>query len=471
MNSITRFDRVVAGVVVVILAAIGLTIALGDRVGVTVLRVAPLGEGHSSSPIAITFAEPMDHASVEQRLSTDPPIQGRFSWNGPTVSFQPNAALLPGSSYTVTLDSGARADSGRELLTSHRFSFSVAPLRVAYLYPADGAVQNIWVVDPRTPESAQQITHSPTGIFDFSVSPDGTQVAFSEANALQGTFDIKLLDLETGGLRQLTNCADASCTNPVWNPNGQVIAYERVDYNSDFKGLDQAAAPIGQSPARVWLIDLQSSPATTRPLFSELQRLGYSPQWSADGKRIALYDRSTIATLVYDQTDGQTYGVPNTSGVPGALSPDGSRLAYTETVLIDGGGSRSTLQVVDLASGSQKQLTSADQEISDSRAQWSPDGKVLAVARQDPTVVRGIQIYFVDPQTGDATLFTKEPRYANALFWYDPTGTQLLVQRFPELGEDMQPDPQARPEIWTFDISSGRGEKIATNGYIPHWIP
>ncbi len=461
----TRFDRVVIAAAALIALAIGVTIALGDRVGVQIIRVSPLGgDGHATSPIVMTFSEPMDRPSVEARLRTEPPIAGAIAWAGETVSLTPERALLPGSTWTVVLERGARAASGREVIAETRFSFSVAPLRAAYLYPADGAPQNIWLADPAAPDGARQITVSPSGIVDFAVSPDGTQIAFSEANLLDNTHDIKLIDLATGGLRQLTNCQDASCTNPVWNPNGRQIAYERVEYNSAMQG-------VGQSPTRIWIIDLTTSPASTRPLFNETQILGYSPQWSADGTRIALYDRASIATLVHDLSDGRILLVPNTSGAVGALSPDGRRLAFTDLLIGDGGGARSRLKLVDLDTGSEMTLTSDLDNLSDQRAQWLPDGTRLLVARQDPSVARGAQIVLVDLATSDATPITDDPRYANAFFWIDPTGTQVLVQRFPELGEDMQPDPLARPEIWTIDLETRAGTMIAHNGYLPRWVP
>ncbi|MDZ4770590.1 MAG: Ig-like domain-containing protein [Chloroflexota bacterium] len=463
-TAFTRFDRIVWVAAAVLLIAVGATIALGDRVGVEVVRASPVGEGHTTSPIVIAFSEPMDRPTVESVLRTEPPLSGTITWNSETVTFTPDGALLPGSTYTVILEGGARAASGRQVIAEHRFSFEVASLRVGYLFPADGSPQNIWLVDPAVPDAPRQITQSPTGIFDFAVSPNGNEIAFSEANPIDSSYDIKLIDLETGGLRQLTNCLDASCTNPVWHPNGRQLAYERVEYNS---GADS----IGQSPTRIWLLDLATSPASTRPLFNESQILGYSPQWSADGSRIALYDRASVSTLVHDLTDGRILAVPNPSGAIGALSPDGTRLAYTELILIDGGGSRSSLKIVDLASGSETVLTAPDQGISDQRAQWSPDGMTLAVGRQNPDVIRGSQIVLVDPDTGAADLLTDDPRYANAFFWYDPTGTQMLVQRFPELGENMQPDPLARPEIWTFDMATGAGIMLARNGFLPRWVP
>jgi Tol biopolymer transport system component len=460
-QSYSRFDRVVIGVMALLIALIGATILLGDRVGVQIAQVAPLGKASSTSPITIRFGEAMDHDSVTERFSTDPPLRGVFSWSGTTMSFRAAEALKPGSAYTVSLKPGAVSDTGRELLSEYRYSFTVQSPRVAYLYPADGVPQNVWMVDPADPENPQQITFSPTGLYDFSVSPDGTKIAFSENNPLYGTNDIKLIDIASGALEQLTNCQQAACTTPSWRPDGRMIAYERIEFDDQF----------GNSPPRIWLIDLTTTPATTRPLFQEPQILGYDAQWSGDGNRIALVDRGSASILVYDFTTGKIISIESNAGATGALSPDGKTLLYAALVFQEGGGAHNSLRIASLDTGEFATLVDPSEPVNDQRAQWSPDGQYVAIAREDERVVSGTQIVLVDMESNETTLLTDDPRYANLFFWWDATGTELLVQRFPELDENLQPDPSARPEIWTLDVTSGALEKVATNGFLPRWVP
>ncbi|MEP6986931.1 MAG: hypothetical protein ABI970_15100 [Chloroflexota bacterium] len=105
----------------------------------------------------------------------------------------------------------------------------------AYLAPANGAIMNIWVADPTTPSSAHQLTDSLSDIYDYSVSPDGGKIAFTEKNTNACTMDINLLDMDTGEIKPLTNCADAECKTPVWRPDGQQIAYERIELNTSLQ--------------------------------------------------------------------------------------------------------------------------------------------------------------------------------------------------------------------------------------------
>jgi dipeptidyl aminopeptidase/acylaminoacyl peptidase len=136
--------------------------------------------------------------------------------------------------------------------------FGEAGLRVAYLAPATGMTQNIWIADLTSLDSPEQVTFSSEGIFNFDISPDGRYVAFAEHDSNSDTTEIKMLDLRTGALRQLTNCVaeDADCKTPVWRPDGNMIAYDRAELNS-------ALTSAGMSPIRVWLIDLATDPITT----------------------------------------------------------------------------------------------------------------------------------------------------------------------------------------------------------------
>lgn len=45
--------------------------------------------------------------------------------------------------------------------------------QVAYLYPAFGGTQNVWISDIDNPDNQRQLTFSEYGIFDFDVSAVG----------------------------------------------------------------------------------------------------------------------------------------------------------------------------------------------------------------------------------------------------------------------------------------------------------
>ncbi len=480
--SLSRFDKTVLLVVIVLAAFIGLTILLGDRVGVTLDRVGPLGIARSTAPILLQFSEAMNRDSLTSRLrvvEVQPgtsaetlqesdviaPVFGDLRWNGKTALFQPTAALIPGASYAVILDKGVSSESGREVLAEYRFGFEVRRPRIAYLAPATGTPYNIWIADPTDPAAAAQVTFAPDGIFNYSVSPDGSKIAFSERNSNTGTSDIKLLDLDSGDIQQLTNCADADCTTPVWRPDGQIIGYERVELNSNFN-------QVGTSPTRVWLLDLATVPASTRPLFSDSQMLGYGLQWSADGNRITVFDYNSQGILFHQFEPESTIVIPSRYGSVGALSPDGTQVIYPEVLLTET-EARSYLQLADLETQEIRPMTSVDDPIDDDSAVWSPDGKMLAIGRRylDDRYTRGKQLYLMNPDDSSVEEILVDPNYQLGTFVWDPNGTQLVLQRFPDPVAMGDPNNPGKPEIWIVDVATKTLTQIADDAFLPRWVP
>lgn len=480
--NLTRFDRIVVVIITLLVVALGLTLLLGDRVGVTLQRVSPVETARSTSSIVMQFSEAMQRESIPDRLRVlEIPLEraadfsesdvittipGSLTWNGSIMSFRPAAPLKPGATYGVSLAAGAVSESGRQTLAEISYSFTVRSPRVAYLYPADSTPYNIWIVDPADPAAARPLTASPSGVFDYAVSPDGSQIAFSERNTTTGTMDIKVLDLDSGGIEQVTNCQDAECKTPVWRPDGQAIAYERVDYNSDLEQVGRAG------PTRIWLIDLNTKPATTRPMFSDSQILGYGLQWSADGQRVTLFDLNSQGILMHDFRDDSTVIIPSKYGNPGELSPDGSRVVYPE-VILDENETRSFLQLVDLTSKTVTPLSSPDDPVDDDFARWSPDGSYLVIARRylDDRFTRSKQLIKINPLDGAVEDLVQDPRYGNGFFSFDPAGSALVIQRFPDTVELDDPNNRGLPEIWVLNLQTKALLKVADNALIGRWVP
>lgn len=463
--SMTRFDKIVASTIVLLLAAIGITVLVGDRVGVQLRRVAPLGEAHSTDTIVMQFTEAMERASVEERLRVEPPVSGEFSWSGDTVLFRPETPLQPGSDYTVSLEPGAVSRSGREVLRTFQFSFDVRQPQVAYLAPADSAPQNIWIADPAASGSAEQITFSDAGVFDYAVSPDGRKIVFSERRTDRPATDLKMLDLDTGAVDVIVRCDDSDCNAPVWRPDGNMLAYTRVDFNSDMANVDV-------SLPRIWLVDLTTSPPTTQPLFQDSQILGYGAQWSGDGTKLSLYDNSIPGIRIYDFEAEEMSVIPSEHGTTGALSPDGTRIVFPELVLSEG-TARARLTLANLATEELQPLSDPTVRLDDDVAVWHPDGEQLAIGRRywDERYTRGLQMYLMDASTGEAEPLVVDETYAHGFFFWDPTGTQLVMQRFPQLTETGEVYTGGRPEIWTYDMATDELVKVAENGFFPRWVP
>lgn len=462
---ITQFDRVVGSFVVGLLVVIGLVVAIGDRVGVQLERVSPLGIAHSTDSIVMQFSEPMNRETLTGRLEIIPEVDGELRWSGDTAIFRPNEPLAPGNSYTVSVLPGAESIGGREVLSQFQFSFDVRQPQVAYLAPADSSPQNIWIADFDDATSAQQLTESPAGVFDFAVSPNGRTIAFSERRTDRPATDLRLLDLDTGVATTLVSCSDGDCNSPVWRPDGSMIAYTRVDFNT---GLSN----VGISPARIWLVDMTTNPPTTQPLFEDSQILGYGPQWSTDGSTLSLFDNSIPGILVYDFVTDEVEAIPSQHGTSGALSPDGTTLVFPELVF-SGGSARSRLIAADLETLELTPLTEGGADLDDDVAVWHPNGEELAIGRRywDERYTRGLQVFLMNAATGEAEPLIFDERYAHGFVNWDPTGTQLVMQRFAQLTETGEVNTSGRPEVWTYNLDTEELVQISTNGFFPRWVP
>jgi len=142
--------------------------------------------------------------------------------------------------------------------------------------------------------------------------------------------DVFTLGAETGPTRNLTHSSGAHDKHARWSPDGRWVAYV-----SDASGEDQ-----------LWL-EAQDGSAAPRQLTRDLRAFLYAPEWSPDGKRIALSDQ-----------DGRIYAVTVADG--------------------------SVVEVADDPQGQVGDYT------------WSPDGRWLAFSLGEITGFRSVWVWGVD---------------------------------------------------------------------------
>ncbi|MDD2695886.1 MAG: Ig-like domain-containing protein, partial [Anaerolineales bacterium] len=102
--------------------------------------------------ITLYFNQPMDSASVEAAISSEPSLPARLTWSdASTLVVQPGARLVPGSELTVNIGSQARSASGLAMMQAASLKFrAVGALRLAQALPRDQAEQ----VDPTSAVAA-----------------------------------------------------------------------------------------------------------------------------------------------------------------------------------------------------------------------------------------------------------------------------------------------------------------------------
>lgn len=231
----------------------------------------------------------------------------------------------------------------------------------------DGKYCQLAVIEVRTGE-LRQLTD---GNFDHGIgawSFDGTRIAFS-ANRTDDpdrsfTSDVCVISLGDGTVQQLTNSTGAF-TQPVWSPDGTQLAClgHQLEYD-------------GATLSRIWTIDVQSGDLRCVTADWDVQagdvaigdmRSGHAEQgalWAADGKGLYFLasDRGNTS-LYYTTLDGDVSLVVGGERQVFALTMD--RLRHTAVLGISDPSNPGDLYHVTLAEGTERRLTSANQQVLD----------------------------------------------------------------------------------------------------------
>ncbi|NDJ51723.1 MAG: hypothetical protein GYB68_01410 [Chloroflexi bacterium] len=449
------FDRVAIISATVLALVIAIVILFGDQVGVPIVDYGPVGEASQNSSISLTFAQPMARETAEERFSISPNVEGEITWAGNTLIFQPVERLTKGETYQVTLEEGATNQSGRATIQDFSWTFEVRESQVLYLGPADTFIKGLWVmpIDGGEPRPLYQPDY---GVIHFAPSPDGSQIAMTVFTEDQLT-EILLIDADGSNPQQVVDCGDALCGVVDWSPNGDLLAYEKQDIG--------ISGQLGNY--RIWLADLETG--DTAPIFSDNQVLGYGPQWSPDGDRIAFFDSNpaTQAIKVLDRDELFVMDIPTPMGKVGSFDPDGERMVYTAIKQV-GRQYYPELRLAELSPDGENIALFEDGGHEDQFAVWSPDGEWIAFGRRRLDRQQGgnaIQILLYDVLNDEVIRLTEDAQYNATELTWDETSRYLLATRY------RLETNSATSELWLYDMEDGSFERLTENGIAAQWLP
>ena len=201
--------------------------------------------------------------------------------------------------------------------------------KFAFIVYVEGDNQ-IAVFDTKKSEVERRIKLGDVGsVTSLAWSPDGRSLAISGLKG--GQSDIYLIDLATGGMRQLTNDR-YSDVQPSWSKDGRTIVFA-----SD-RGSETDFTTLKFSPLKLSLLDVQSGEVRVLPTFARGKNI--NPQFSPDGKDVFfvsdqdgvsdIYRISVASGEIYRVTRVQT-GISGISAVSPAITVarNTGRIAYT----------------------------------------------------------------------------------------------------------------------------------------------
>ncbi len=269
---------------------------------------------------------------------------------------------------------------------------TLASSRIAFAVNTAGGGTDIWTMDPQGGTPAHVTTYGDIA-FDPSWSFDHKRIAFTR---LRGIYkDVYLVNADGTNPRWARSATyPGAIVDPSWSPDGTHLLVSVVIQNEPYLAkLDLATENLALvAPGGVFAV------------------AGTSPVYDPTGKTIFFVAKGDKTIKRF--TPGGSVNTVFTSSIylgGLALSPDGTRLAYSATVK----GMNGEIYVLNLATKKSKRLTWNDAV--DHSPTWSPDGTKLAFASYR---TGKMQIWTMNSSTGgNLTRITSRTYGASAPSW------------------------------------------------------
>ncbi|MCB0110949.1 MAG: Ig-like domain-containing protein, partial [Caldilineaceae bacterium] len=373
------FDQLVWLSLTTVMLLLAAVIVRGDQLQLQPIRLVPAPETTGISTraqVQIYFDQPVAVPPTGVTLRLEPAVAGELTVDSDRLTFTPQNALAAYTTYRVELEADLRGRQGGHLQEPIAWEFSTGGVQVVYTAVDPEGKERLYITDAqlttptKAPAAAQQLTHGPLNVWDFSVSPVGGEIIYS---ALKEDGSSDLWRLQPGGVAPtlFVPCPNAVCSSSAWSLDGKLLAYARRNA-SEF-----GAATL--SPPRLWLFD----PATgeSLPLFNDNQTLAFEPSWSADSAWISYVSPNDGGVGVVHLERGETHFYPTISGESAQWHPTQTRFLYT---LFQQQNEQFVAHLieVDPVSGETHNLSGEQALVEDGAPAWSPDGSWIALRRK-----------------------------------------------------------------------------------------
>lgn len=284
---------------------------VADTTPPTVSYTSPQ-DGAVAVPVNMTltavFSEAMDAATLNDTTFTlmqgTSPITGTVVSTGTTATFEPGADLLPSTSYTATITTGAEDASNNPLAADHVWDFTTD-------VAGDTTAPTVSMTVPDTDELDVALNSSIVAV--FSESMDTTTLTTSTFTLMQGTTSVVGVVTSPG----------ASAT---FNPNADLAP--NTVYTATITVGAEDASGNALASAYTWDFTSGSAPDTTPPTVSFT-----NPDSSATNVRLArgisaIFDEpmeaASLTTATFTLMAGAT-------SVGGTVSTDATSATFNAT--------------------------------------------------------------------------------------------------------------------------------------------
>ncbi|MFG6099255.1 hypothetical protein SPB21_28670 [Leptothoe sp. ISB3NOV94-8A] len=199
--------------------------------------------GAEDTAFLLTFSRPMDHTSVEQNLTIEPPLPGRFSWAGRRMAYTLNFPAPYGNEFTVSLPEASDRFSGPEAkFMPFKASFKSRKRAFAYI-GVEGEDQGRLMLYNLSTQSQTALTPKNLTVMDYKPYTQGDRILFAAIERGQNTQQDQALYTVTTGLGDDTNNSSGQIETLLdsseyqnlkfdLSPDGSTIVVQRVSRNN-----------------------------------------------------------------------------------------------------------------------------------------------------------------------------------------------------------------------------------------------
>lgn len=251
-------DRAASMMIVLMSVVIAAMLVLGSQALPSVRTFSWQDKAVSAEDVAFmfTFTQPVEQKSVEQNLTIEPELDGKFSWAGRRMAYTLNASVPYGETYKIELPT-AQALSGQDGFEPFESSFKTRDRVFAYI-GAEGEEKGRLVLFNLTRKERQLLTPERQEVMDFKVYPQRDRILYSavgDDDIVDGATLPQLYTVSTGlsdgtpspprwkfwSKDQRSETAESGIVQPVLDnqdfqnlkfdlaPNGEVIVVQRVN--------------------------------------------------------------------------------------------------------------------------------------------------------------------------------------------------------------------------------------------------
>ena len=464
------------------------------RSGLTATTVMPADESEGIStrtPVAVVFDRALDPDTLDDGTFTiEPDVAGSLEVvEAPgaagtvepgmrVLRFQPSAPLQANTTYTITVATGLVGADGAALAEPIAWRFTTgAPIaslsnQIVFLSDRSG-IDNLWAMNPDG-TGQRQLSAELSPVTMYAVSPDGRSLVVGDGALL-------IMQGADGGGRQTITPDGVLEIDPTFSPDSRHVAFSRVDPVTG-GGLGLWTKSVSGGDASPVILPQELLPTTPSPVASALVQLPpilRAPRYSPDGAALAYVDMSgrvgilelpaaRLSTARFAAVSPPAW-LPDSTGVLLSGSPGGSLEpveAGQPIMAMDPGSLDLTsfelgsLRLARLERGATV-VQLLDHPSGASRPEAGPAGRYLFIEVQ------------ADAPEASGTLWLTTGGGSAFDVLVDGGGPVTTAGFGPE-PSDVVADRSGTGisgGVWLVDVTSGRGEQLAADGWMPRWIP